>query len=225
MSQAKKQGCVFISGGTGYMGRTLIRTLIERGHEVRALARPKSEKKLPPGCALVPGNALDGASFADKVRPADTLVHLVGVSHPAPWKEKEFRAIDLASVCASLAAAESAGIRHFVYVSVAQPAPVLKAYVQVRGECEALIRASGLNTSILRPWYVLGPGHRWPYALMPFYWLLERLPATRDTARRLGLVTLDQMRDVLVWAIENPAQGVRILTVNEIRRISRCLMA
>ena len=41
---------VFITGGTGYVGRPLINLLLGRGHAVRALVRPGSEKKLPPGC-------------------------------------------------------------------------------------------------------------------------------------------------------------------------------
>lgn len=75
-----------------------------------------------------------------------------------------------------------------------------------------------MSATFLRPWYVLGPGHRWPYALIPFYWLLERLPGTRETARRLGLVTLPQMIAALVDAIENPADGIRIVDVPAIRR-------
>ena len=61
-----------------------------------------------------------------------------------------------------------------------------------------------MNVTIVRPWYVLGPGHRWPYALLPMYWLCERIPSTRDGVRRLGLVTLPQMTRTLVSAIENP---------------------
>ena len=38
------------------------------------------------------------------------------------------------------------------------------------------------------------------------YWLMERIPATRDGARRLGLVTLEQMKNALVNAVENPCQ-------------------
>ncbi len=69
----------------------------------------------------------------------------------------------------------------------------------------------------LRPWYVLGPGHRRPYALLPLYRVLEALPATREGARRLGLVTLDQMVAALVGAVENPAEEVRVFGVPEIR--------
>jgi len=164
------------------------------------------------------GNALEKESYAGAVRPADTFVQLVGASHPNPSKAAEFRAVDLVAAQAAISAALDAGVEHFVYVSVAQPAPVMKAYLAVRAECEEMIRASGLQATILRPWYVLGPGRRWPYLLAPMYWLFEWLPTTRATAQRLGLVTIEQMACAFVSAVESPCQGVRILGVPEIRQ-------
>ena len=117
----------------------------------------------------------------------------------------------------AIKAAARAGVQHFVYVSVAHPAPMMKAYVEVRSQCEETLRQSAMNATILRPWYVLGPGHWWPYALIPMYKLAELLPSTRAGALRLGLVTHAQMVSSLVWSIENPATGVRILEVPEIR--------
>jgi len=209
--------CVFVAGGTGYVGRPLIASLLEHGHQVRALVRPGSEKKLPAGCQAIPGDALDAGSYAAQITPADTFVQLVGVSHPNPSKAAEFRKVDLASGRGAVAAAHAAGIRHFVYVSVAQPAPVMKAYIQARVECEAMIRQSGMNATILRPWYVLGPGHRWPYLVLPVYLLMELIPSTRAGATRLGLVTLDQLVRALLFAVASPSHGVRVVEVPEIR--------
>ncbi|HUL54775.1 MAG TPA: NAD(P)H-binding protein [Opitutaceae bacterium] len=208
---------VFVTGGTGYIGRRLIPLLLGRGHTVRALVRPGSEARLPPGCTAIPGNALDQATLAGAIAPADTVVQLVGVPHPSPSKAAQFRAVDLVSGLASVAAAGEVGVRHFVYVSVAHPSSMMQAYIAVRTEVEAALRASGLNATILRPWYVLGPGHRWPYLLLPVYWLMERLPSKREAARRLGLVTLPQMLCALVTAVETPAAGVRVWEVPQIR--------
>ncbi len=211
---------VFITGGTGYVGRRLVALLVERGYNVRALVRGGSEHKLPEGCEPVQGNALEPDSYTKHVHSADAMVHLVGVSHPHPFKAGQFRAVDLVSTEIAVSAALKAKVPHFVYVSVAQPAPIMKDYVQVRAECEALLRGSGLNATILRPWYVLGPGHRWPYAFVPFYWLFEKLPASRTAAQRLGFVTLEQLCLTLLRAIDHPASGIRILSVPEIRIIS-----
>ena len=214
-----KIGPVFVTGGTGYLGRPLIDILIQRGHRVHGLVRHGSEDKLPAQVIAVIGNALDAATFVDAIPDAATLVHLVGTPHPNPRKAIEFERVDLASIRASTSAAQQAGVRHLVYVSVAHPAPVMHAYIAVREQGEAMVTASGIPATILRPWYVLGPGHRWPYLLIPIYALLERLPATRVGAERLGLVSRRAMVSALARAVEMPpTQGVRITEVPEIRR-------
>jgi uncharacterized protein YbjT (DUF2867 family) len=212
---------VFVTGATGYIGRRLIPVLLERGHEVIALAREESKNRVPPGCTVVCGNALDGNSYADLLAGADTFIQLVGVSHPSPAKAREFLEIDLRSGLEAVRVASEKSIPHFIYVSVAHPAPTMKAYIEARVACERAIRESGLNTTILRPWYVLGPGHRWPYALLPFYAIAEVLPPTREGARRLGLVTIEQMVRALASAVEDPPHGVRVVDVPQIRRIAR----
>jgi len=206
---------IFLTGGTGYMGSRLASLLLRRGHKVRALVRGKSPN-LPAGCDAVSGDALSD-SYAPQVAGTDTFIHLVGVAHPGPSKAAEFRSIDLKALQCAVRAASGAGVRHFVFVSVAHPSPVMKAYIAVREECEQIIGAGGMNATILRPWYVLGPGHRWPYALVPFYWMMERIPATRERALRLGLVTLPQMIQTMAAAVESPPNGVRVLDVPAIR--------
>jgi uncharacterized protein YbjT (DUF2867 family) len=210
---------VFITGGTGYVGRPLIDALHDRGCIVHALVRRGSEARLPAHARPVIGDALDAASFASAIPAGATVVHLVGTPHPNPAKAAQFRSVDLASIRATTMAAQQAAARHLIYVSVAHPAPVMRAYIDARMEGEALVRASGLPATILRPWYVLGPGHRWPYLLIPIYAALRAVPATRAGAQRLGLVTRRAMVAALVHAIEAPpATGVRIVEVPEIRR-------
>ena len=208
---------VFVTGGTGYLGSSLIPALLERGHHVRGLVRPTSKGNLPSGCEVVSGDALDANTYKHLIRPADTFIHLVGVSHPSPAKAAEFRSIDLVAAREAINAAAGLGIAHFIYLSVAHPAPMMKAYIAVRIECEALIQQRRLNATILRPWYVLGPGHKWPYALLPVYKVMELLPVISQGAKRLGLVTLQQMVIALVEAVESPVQGLRIVEVPEIR--------
>ena len=211
---------VFVTGGTGYIGRRLAGALLARGHRVRVLTRPASAGHVTPGAEPILGNALDAASFGACLGARDTLVHLVGTPHPSPAKAAEFRRVDLPSIEASVAAASAAGVAHLVYVSVAHPAPVMRAYIDVRSAGEAAIARAGLTATVLRPWYVLGPGHWWPVVLMPVYAVLRLLPGTRAGAERLGLITIQQMIDALVQAVENPppAGTMRIVEVPGIRR-------
>ncbi|HEY0565857.1 MAG TPA: NAD-dependent epimerase/dehydratase family protein [Terriglobales bacterium] len=208
---------VFVAGATGYMGVRLSSALLAHAHRVTGLVRFNSVHKLPPGCSPAYGNALDSGTFMTLLNGSDTFVQLVGVAHPSPSKAKEFEHIDLRSCEESLKVAVENRVRHFVYVSVAHPAPMMKAFVEVRMRCEEMIRSSGLNATILRPWYVLGPGHYWPYLLKPVYAAAKRLPSTREGAHRLDLVTIDDMVHALVDATEHPPTGIRVWDVPDIK--------
>jgi uncharacterized protein YbjT (DUF2867 family) len=205
---------VFVTGGTGYIGRPLVETLVARKHKVVALARAGSEDKVATGAEAVVGDALDASSFAYAIPRGATIVHLIGTPHPNPSKAAQFERVDLASIRATATAALSAGAAHIVYVSVARPAPVMRSYIEARERGEEAVIATGVPATFVRPWYVLGPGHYWPYLLTPLYALARLFPPTHEQATRLGLVTLEQMVAALVAAVETPPEEVpRILDV------------
>lgn len=183
--------------------------LLSRGHTVRALVR--SGSRPPDGAEIVTGDALDSTTYAGYVAPSDTFVHLVGVAHPGPGKGEAFRAVDLRSIQAAVQAI-GPSIRHFVYLSVAHPAPIMREYIEVRREGERLVTETGVAATFLRPWYVVGPGHWWPILLLPVYWMAPR---------RLGLVTIGTMVRAMVNAVENPPAGVRVWDVPALRAAAR----
>lgn len=214
---------VLITGATGYIGSRLAAEAMRRGHAVRAFARESSRGRVPSGATAVIGDVFDAGSIAGALTPGDTLVQLVGTPHPSPSKAAEFVRVDLASARAAIDAAAQAGIAHFVYVSVAHPAPVMQAYIAARLEAERHLLASRLTATVLRPWYVLGPGHRWPLLLTPIYAAASWIPSMRDGASRLGLVTVAQMVRALAHAIAHPPPTgtVRFVDVLEIRANGR----
>ena len=212
---------VFITGGTGFIGRPLTEELLNRGHRVTVLVRPGSESRLAPGCDVVLGDALE-PSYASAVFGADTFIHLVGVTHHRwPWKTADFRDIDLASVRAAVESAMLARISHFIYLSAVQPALALYSYAAVRRAGEDLIRSAGLNATILRPWYVTGPGRRWPVLLNPLFVAGRTIPFARRAVRRRGLTTVNQVTLALAQAVEHPSEGVCVLDVDSIRATAR----
>jgi hypothetical protein len=56
-------------------------------------------------------------------------------------------------------------------------------------------------------------------------WILEKFANTKESAQRLGLVTINQMLSALVWAAENSPSGVQIIDVPRTREISRSFSA
>ena len=183
---------VLVTGGTGYIGQRLVSHLAARGHRVRVLARRTALARVPAMATAVEGDALDAASVASALRPGDTIVHLVGTPHPNPSKAAEFERVDLASIRATTEAARQVAPAHIVYVSVAHPAPMMHAYIAVRTAGEEAVSAVGCSATIVRPWYVLGPGHWWPVGTNPR--LRNRANDSEDTRWRHAIGPRDRDR-------------------------------
>jgi len=212
---------IFITGGTGYMGSRLIKMLLKKGYSIKALVRSGSENKLSEGCEYVIADPFDATTFAKEIIDGSIFIQLLGVSHPGPRKKKQFQTIDLASARGSITAAKEAGVKHFIYVSVAQtPTTIMHDYQKCRAEAEALIHSTKINSTIIRPWYVVGPGHYWPLFFQPFFKLMEWIPSTSKKAKALRLVTLKQMLNTLIYAVDHPPkEGVSIIEIDGIKAI------
>jgi len=91
-------------------------------------------------------------------------------------------------------------------------------YQVCRAKCEKIIKQASLNASIIRPWYIVGPGHYWPILFLPLSKLLEIIPATSVKAKALRLVFLSQMLNTLVYAVEHAPEKVRVFEIEEIRK-------
>jgi len=210
---------VFITGSTGYIGTRLIKKLLAKGHHVIALIRKGSENKVPAGCEIVVGDTFDATTFQQHIPNNAVFVQLLGVSHPSPSKADQFKQIDLRSVKASPNAASGAGVSHFIYISVSMvPSTIMKAYQDVRKEGEEYCLHKDLNCTFIRPWYVLGPGHWWPVLLLPFYGIAYLVPSWKQKIKGMGLVTISQMINTLVKAVESAPEKKRIIEIEEIKR-------
>ncbi len=218
MPGSKNHKTVFITGGTGYIGTRLIRKLTSRGHRVIALVRDGSEQKVPAGAEAMTGNPFIANTFQSYI-PADAVfVQLLGVSHPSPKKGQQFKDIDLKSVKASADAAAGAGVSNFIYISVSMtPTRLMQAYQEVRKQGEEYCLGKKINCTFIRPWYVLGPGHWWPFLLIPLYGLAEIVPFWRVKARARALVTIRQMLVTLVKAVESEPERLTVYEIHQIR--------
>lgn len=211
---------IFVTGGTGYIGSRLIPLLSNIGFNVTALVRKKSMSVSRLNCSIITGDALNKNTYENYVAGCDTFIHLIGVSHPGPGKKSEFRKVDLVSIEQAVQAALNKNVKHFIYLSVAHPAPVMKDFIEVRLKGEELLRKSSMTCSFIRPWYVLGPGHYWPYLIIPLYKLFELFPQTKKTAQRLGLVKINQLLGCLIHSVKNPPESIAVYNVSDIRNFN-----
>jgi len=210
---------IFITGGTGYIGKRLIRSLIERGHRVLALVRKESESKVPPGCEIIIADPFDQNTFKEHIPKDSVFIQLLGVSHPSPAKAEQFKQIDLRSVKASADAASFAGASHFIYVSVSMtPTKIMEAYQHIRRVGEEYCISKNLNCTFIRPWYVLGPGHRWPVILLPFYGIASLVLKWKKKVEGMSLVTISQMINALIKAVESGPEKIRMIEIADIKK-------
>ncbi|MBW2722735.1 MAG: NAD(P)H-binding protein [Deltaproteobacteria bacterium] len=72
---------VFVTGSTGFVGNHVLNTLLDRGHQVRALVRPGSEYKLkePDKVEVITGDVTESSDLIQGMKGCDAAIHLVGI--------------------------------------------------------------------------------------------------------------------------------------------------
>jgi len=146
-----------VTGATGFVGGTLLGEAANQGLEVRALTR-RPQKKTP-GVEWIAGDLHDRRALMKLVRNAEAVIHVAGVvnSHDPMG----FHLGNVEGTLALIEAAVAAGVPRFVFVSsLAAREPKLSKYGASKTHAEKLVKASGLDWTIVRPPAIYGPGDR-----------------------------------------------------------------
>jgi len=149
---------IAVSGGTGFVGRHVVRALVARGHTVRVLARRPPRPPFPrDGVEIVPGTLADLPALQRLVAGSQAVVHLVGII--AESSRATFTAIHVDGSRHLAEAARAAGVARFIHMSAvgARADPAATPYHQTKAAGEAAVRAAGPPSVILRPAIIVGP--------------------------------------------------------------------
>lgn len=145
---------IALTGATGFVGSHTREAALEAGHQVRALTR----RDQPPleGVTWVRGDLDDTEALAELVAGADAVVHIAGLTNtPDP---AAFRGANVTGTAQVIAAMKATGRKRLVFVSsLAARKPELSAYGASKAEAEAVVEASGLDWTTVRPPGVYGP--------------------------------------------------------------------
>ncbi len=145
---------IALTGGTGFVGQALLDCAAEAGVELRALAR----KAQPPraGVQWVAGDLENKRALARLLAGAEAVIHVAGVTS-AP-DAAGFEAGNVTGTLNLIEVAKRAGVPRFIHVSsLSAREPGLSLYGASKARSEKLVKASGLDWTLVRPPAVYGP--------------------------------------------------------------------
>lgn len=207
---------VFVTGGTGFVGRAVVRALRGRGHQVRCLVRPGSEPRLAPetGVEAVAGDVTVPAGLADVLRGTDAIVHLVGIIREHRRRGVTFERLHTEATRHVLAAAQAAGVRRVVHMSALGTRPGARSrYHQTKWAAEEAVRASGLAWTIFRPSVIFGPGDGFVTLLTRLVRWFPVVPVIGDGRNRLQPVAVETVAAGFAGALDRPATAGQVFDV------------
>lgn len=147
---------VFVTGGTGGLGRDLVQRLTSDGHQVVMLTR-RSLSDCGNARAVI-GDILAPESYAGVLKGQDAVLHMAAVTHAVD--PDRYYAVNTRGTEALVEAAAAAGVRRFVFVSTRAVGAECGAYGDSKALAEDVVRTSGLAWTILRPAEVYAPPGR-----------------------------------------------------------------
>ena len=148
-----------LTGGAGVVGKALCRELLARGVCVRVLTLPGDSlaKSLPAEVDVFYGDVTNLDSMQEAFKGVDIVYHLAAIL--LSTKPGAFERVNTEGTRNVLKACSIHGVRRFLYVSsISVTYPVLTPYGESKKKGEALVRASGMDWTIVRPTLVIGDG-------------------------------------------------------------------
>ena len=211
---------ICVTGSTGFVGQGVVPALLEAGFEVHALARGASISKIPThkNSTTFAGEALEVGSVANALKGCDALVHLLGA------RRKQLKAsgltyedVDVGSVRVALDAMKECGVRRIILLSAGAIGD--SVYVQSKAKVEELVKSAGVDWTILRPSFIIGPGQQWPILMTPILSLSSIIPGRiGNVARRARNITREQLAKCVLWTLMHAESVGKIIEVEAIRR-------
>ena len=174
---------VMVTGAAGFVGLSVVKQLIQKGHQVVALVNSRPLAIQSDSLRTVAGGLFDPSALAQAMSGCDAVIHLVGIIMEKKSKGITFERIHYEGTRAVVDAAKAAGITRYIQMSaLGTRSDAVSNYHRTKYKAEEYVRSSGLNWTIIRPSMIHGPagefmkmeaawarGKAAPFLFMPYF--------------------------------------------------------
>lgn len=194
---------IFLTGGTGFVGREILAQLLQSGHSVRALVRNKEALDKQKRLEAVVGDITDATSLANLLHGCDAIINLVGIIREFSKHGITFKRLHIEATQNMLWAANQQGISRFLQMSAnGTCANARTGYHKTKWAAEQLVRQSGLAWTIFRPSLIFGPRDQFVNMLAKLIQSLPMIPVMGDGKYRLQPVSVANVAAGFVKGLE-----------------------
>lgn len=198
---------ILLTGGTGYVGRSLRDRLKEHGHAVRLLVREESAHKVARGAEfeIATGDVLDPHTCMRAMDGCDVVINLVGIIREYPEDGVTYETFHSAATYNVVDSARRMGIERFIQMSALGAKPDSPSrYHRTKFEAEEMVRNSGTRWTVFRPSVIFSPGDSFTRELVD---LVHRrvVPIIDGGKALLQPVSLDNVVGPMASSLRMPA--------------------
>ena len=194
---------VLVTGATGFLGRQVVRQLLDHNYQVRCLVRsPGRERIFPPDSVDVYyGDITDADALASACQGIEQVIHLVAIIREG--RGNTFDSINRGGVENMVAAAKAGGsVKQFIQVSAVGAAndPSFP-YLFSKWQGEQVVVNSGLPYTILRPSIIFGAGDEFLNSLASLVRLFPLVPVIASGRNRLQPIAVEDVAQCVVRSV------------------------
>ena len=195
---------IFITGGTGFVGRYLVQELSRRGHHTKLLVHKK--KSVTDSLSeQIEGDITRPETFVHAVTGCDAVIHLVGIIREFPSRGITFELLHVQATANILAAAKTAGVRRYLHMSaLGTRENAVSGYHKTKFRAEELVRDCGLECTIMRPSLIYGAGDAFISMLAKQLRLAPVIPVIGNGEYRLQPIHAGDIATCFALALDKP---------------------
>ncbi len=202
---------VFITGGSGFVGREIIQQLVAKNYAVRALVRQADALDDFGGIETIIGDTTQPETLRDQLTGCDAVIHLVGIIREFTGRGVTFKRLHVDSTDHVLNATEEQGIKRYLQMSAnGTRANAVTNYHQSKWEAEELVRQSNLDWTIFRPSLIFGPHDQFVNMLAQLIKTLPIVPVMGNGQYQLQPVSIIDIAESFVTALDKPETAGKI---------------